>query len=59
VYGVDGYGQNGKLFRGFSEGRATVSQADGLPVGTYWYILRYKNAQGIWKERISYLYINK
>jgi gliding motility-associated-like protein len=59
VYSVDGYGQDGKFFRGISEGRVTVSQVSELPVGTYWYILKYKNATGEWKQRVGYLYLNK
>ena len=59
VYGVDGYGQNGKYFRGISEGRVTIQQSAELPVGTYWYVLKYKNAQGVEKHRVGYLYINK
>ncbi|WMW77792.1 Ig-like domain-containing protein [Flavobacterium sp. 20NA77.7] len=59
VYGVDGYGQNGKYFRGISEGRVTIQQSAELPVGAYWYVLKYKNAQGVEKHRVGYLYINK
>jgi gliding motility-associated-like protein len=59
VFGVEGYGQNGKFFRGISEGRATINQSSELPVGTYWYILKYKNASGEWKQRVGYLYLNK
>ena len=59
VYSVDGYGQDSKFFRGISEGRVTVNQVSELPVGTYWYILKYKNASGEWKQRVGYLYLNK
>ncbi len=59
VFGVEGYGQSGKFFRGISEGRATISQNSELPVGTYWYIIKYKTAQGVWKQRVGYLYLNK
>ncbi len=59
VFDVNGYGQNQRYFRGISEGRATVNQDSELPVGTYWYIIKYKNAQGNWKQRVGYLYLNK
>ncbi len=59
VYSVDGYGQDGKFFRGISEGRVTVSQVSELPVGTYWYILKYKNASGEQKQRVGYLYLDR
>ncbi len=59
VFGVRGYGQDQNYFRGVSEGRATINQDAELPVGTYWYIIKYKNAQGNWKQRVGYLYLNK
>jgi gliding motility-associated-like protein len=59
VYSVDGYGQDDKFFRGISEGRVTVSQVSELPVGTYWYILKYKNASGEQKQRVGYLYLDR
>ena len=59
VYETKGYGQNGQYFRGISEGRATISQSSELPVGAYFYIIRYENLQGITRERSGYLYINK
>ncbi len=59
VFDVNGYGQNQNFFRGLSEGRATVNRDSELPVGTYWYIIKYKNAQGNWKQRVGYLYLNK
>jgi gliding motility-associated-like protein len=59
VFDVNGYGQNQNYFRGISEGRATVNQDAELPVGTYWYIIKYKNDQGVWKQRVGYLYLNK
>ncbi|MEZ0131781.1 gliding motility-associated C-terminal domain-containing protein, partial [Flavobacterium sp. LBUM151] len=30
-------------FRGVSEGRATIKDSNGLPEGTYYYIIRYKD----------------
>ena len=59
VYETKGYGQNGKYFRGISEGRVTISQSSELPVGTYFYILRYQNNSSQNKERSGYLYINR
>jgi gliding motility-associated-like protein len=59
VYGTQGYGQRGNYFRGISEGRVTVSTGSELPAATYWYVLRYKNSEGIWKERVGYLYLNR
>ena len=59
VYETKGYGQNQKYFRGISEGRVTINQASELPVGTYFYIVKYVNNQGKHKERSGYLYINR
>ena len=59
VYETKGYGQNQKYFRGVSEGRVTINQASELPVGTYFYIVKYVNNQGKHKERSGYLYINR
>jgi gliding motility-associated-like protein len=59
VYSVNGYGQNQNYFRGVSEGNITIDQNSELPVGTYWYVLNYKNAQGVWNQRIGYIYLNK
>ena len=59
VYQADGYGQNDKYFRGISEGRETINVEQKLPVGTYFYVLKYINSQGEGKERAGYLYINE
>ena len=59
VYNVEGYGQDNKYFTGISQGRNTFSQSAELPKGTYYFILRYKNKQGIDKQRSGYLYITK
>jgi gliding motility-associated-like protein len=59
VYDVDGYGQNNKYFKGISEGRITINSQDELPVGTYFYIIKYKNNNGEQKQRSGYLYINR
>ena len=58
VYGVDGYNNNDKVFRGFSEGRTTVQQSSGLPVGTYFYIIEYVDFTGKAVNKSGYLYIN-
>ena len=62
VYGTDGYNNNDRAFRGYSEGRTTISADSQLPTGTYFYILNYEyspdgsNARTIKKS--GYLYIN-
>jgi gliding motility-associated-like protein len=59
VYEVQGYGQNGKYFKGVSEGRVTLNQGSELPVGTYFYLFKYKNTAGVVKNRSGYLQINR
>ena len=61
VYETQSYGINGNYFRGVSEGRTTLSQGEELPVGTYFYIIRYKDTidNNSGKEKSGYLYLNK
>ncbi len=59
VYQVVGYGQRQQYFSGMSNARATVNEDRRLPVGTYFYILEYKNKQQKTKNRTGYLYLNR
>jgi len=43
VYDSYGYDNEIVVFRGVSEGRPTIKQQDGLPDGTYFYVITYKN----------------
>ncbi|SNY99786.1 gliding motility-associated C-terminal domain-containing protein [Flagellimonas pacifica] len=58
VYEVEGYGIGNKLFRGISEGNATVSKEKELPSGTYFYILEFPNENPGEASYSGYLYIN-
>ncbi|PHN97370.1 hypothetical protein CSC81_09820 [Tenacibaculum discolor] len=59
VYQTDAYGINGNLFRGISEGRATVSKDQKLPTGTYFYILtRWSSNQEAMTNK-GYLYLKR
>ena len=59
VYRVTSYGQNDNFFKGFSDGRSTVSRDVELPEGTYFYTLTYKNTKGIERNLSGYLYIKQ
>lgn len=59
VFETKGYDNSTKVFRGFSEGRTTIKQNDGLPTGTYFYILQYKKQDGSTAKKDGYLYINR
>ena len=59
VFEKDGYNNQDKVFKGMSEGRTTIKSAEGLPVGTYYYILKYKDSGSNLQQQAGYLYINK
>lgn len=57
VFGTKSYNENDNMFKGYSDGRATVNRGEKLPTGTYFYILKYNNGtKGI--EKSGYLYIS-
>ncbi|MEO2109616.1 MAG: Ig-like domain-containing protein, partial [Leeuwenhoekiella sp.] len=60
VYSTEGYSiDNDNVFRGFSDGRATVRRGERLPTGTYYYIIEYADPDtGEVRRKASFLYIN-
>ncbi len=58
VYNANGYDSDTVAFRGISQGRATVSEEEKLPVGTYYYILTYERDDGTKGELTGFVYIN-
>ncbi|MDP5077922.1 MAG: gliding motility-associated C-terminal domain-containing protein, partial [Nonlabens sp.] len=59
VYNVADYNNANRAFRGISEGRVTVSQANELPEGTYFYVIEYIDNQNMTVQKAGYLYINR
>ncbi|WP_123907060.1 gliding motility-associated C-terminal domain-containing protein, partial [Flavobacterium johnsoniae] len=59
VFDIDRYNNEDRVFKGYSYGRTTMKQSEGLPVGTYFYILKYKDSGSNPHEKSGYLYINK
>jgi len=59
VFERENYNNEERAFRGMSEGRTTVKQSDGLPVGTYYYILKYKDSDSNAHQEAGYLYLSK
>lgn len=59
VFERENYNNEERAFRGLSEGRTTVKQSDGLPVGTYFYVLKYKDNQSNVHQEAGYLYLSK
>ncbi len=46
VFKTTNYDSNGNVFRGYSEGRATIDKSKKLPSGTYYYVLEYECTTG-------------
>ncbi len=60
VYSKEGYDNDpATSFSGISNGRTTIAQGEGLPTGTYYYILQYQIPEGGVRQKAGYLYINK
>lgn len=59
VYEARQYDNSSVVFRGQSEGRATVAKEKELPAGTYFYILKYRDTEGQNYEKSGYLYISR
>ncbi|CAM4252777.1 T9SS type B sorting domain-containing protein [Zobellia nedashkovskayae] len=59
VYTTQAYNTEGNVFDGTSQGRVTVDADRKLPVGTYFYILDYKDAKGEQQSLSGYIYINR
>jgi len=59
VFTTKAYGTDGNVFDGTSQGRVTVNQDNQLPVGTYFYIIDYKEPNDNMKSLSGYLYINR
>jgi len=57
VFETKSYNESDNMFRGYSDGRATINRNEKLPTGTYFYILKYNNTQRV-VEKSGYLYIN-
>jgi gliding motility-associated-like protein len=57
VFDVQGYDNSSKVFRGMSEGRVTANQSEGLPNGTYFYVLNYVDLNGSGISKSGYLHL--
>ncbi|MFD2907740.1 gliding motility-associated C-terminal domain-containing protein [Flavobacterium ardleyense] len=59
VYDQSGYDNLTKSFKGKSEGRSTFNKNELLPDGTYFYILKYTDAENNNHNKSGYLYLNR
>jgi gliding motility-associated-like protein/uncharacterized repeat protein (TIGR01451 family) len=59
VFEREHYNNTDRAFKGISEGRVTSNQSEGLPEGTYFYVLKYKDSGLNMHQKAGYLYINR
>ena len=59
IYETKGYDNNVRAFRGRSEGRSTLNKNEGVPDGTYYYILKYVDEENKSHDKAGYLYVSK
>jgi gliding motility-associated-like protein/uncharacterized repeat protein (TIGR01451 family) len=59
VFKRENYNNEDRAFTGESEGRVTINKSEELPVGTYYYIFRYKDSASNMHEKAGYLYVNR
>ncbi|RTY88865.1 gliding motility-associated C-terminal domain-containing protein [Flavobacterium sp. RSP15] len=59
VYDIQGYDNDSKSFKGFSEGRVSIKESNGLPSGTYFYIIKYVDLNGIGIDKTGYLQLSR
>ena len=63
VFETTNYNNTTNAFDGTSRGRTTVKQSDGLPTGTYFYIINYQSLDGNNliqnNKKDGYLYLSK
>jgi len=53
VYETSKYSNTDNYFDGYSKGRTTISKSEGLPTGTYFYILNYESSDGKGNNQIN------
>ena len=61
VFEIENYDNENNVFKGFSEGRVTISKNKKLPTGTYFYIINYEyngNGSPEMLKQSGYLYIS-
>ncbi|AOW10815.1 DUF7507 domain-containing protein [Flavobacterium gilvum] len=59
VYEAEGYNNDTVAFKGYSEGRVTVNKSEGLPTGTYFYVIKYEDFSGAGIDKSGYLNISR
>ena len=57
VFETSKYNNVDNVFNGFSRGRTTIRQSEGLPDGTYYYVIKYVDFSGNAFKKAGYLYL--
>ncbi len=57
VYKTKQYDNVTRVFKGISEGRATINESEQLPTGTYYYVINYTDDKGNTLDKVGYLYM--
>jgi uncharacterized repeat protein (TIGR01451 family)/gliding motility-associated-like protein len=59
VFETSKYNNVDNVFEGYSRGRTTINQSVGLPIGTYYYVLKYVDFSGNGVQKAGYLFLNR
>ncbi|NHN26718.1 gliding motility-associated C-terminal domain-containing protein, partial [Flavobacterium jejuense] len=59
VFETNNYNNENNAFKGYSHGRTTITQNEKLPNGTYFYVLKYIDAENNTNDKTGYLYLNQ
>jgi gliding motility-associated-like protein len=59
VFETNKYNNVDNVFEGFSRGRTTIRQSEGLPDGTYYYVVKYLDFNGNGMQKAGYLYLTR
>ena len=59
VFEVEGYDNVTRVFRGISNGRVTIEQAEKLAQGTYYYVIEYYDSNNNKESLVGWLYLKK
>ena len=58
VYETENYGSDNNYFTGYSSASSTIDSSEPLPTGTYFYVLKYVDNQGVSYDKSGHIYIN-
>ena len=59
VFETEGYDNVTRVFRGISNGRVTVEQAEKFAQGTYYYVIEYYDSNNNKESLVGWLYLKK